>query len=143
MTPAVTLIFAAAAALVNLWLSIRCGRVRASAKISHGDGGNPLLARRMRAQLNFAENTPVILVLFLALELGGIDRLWLAIIAPVYIVARIAHAVGMDAESDSKARMAGVMLTMLVTLTMAGLAVWWGYSALSMPPVPSSIGADA
>lgn len=143
MTPAVTLIFAATAALVNLWLSIRCGQVRASAKISHGDGGNPLLARRMRAQLNFAENTPLVLLLFLALELGGVDRLWLAIIAPVYIIARIAHGIGMDAESDSKARMAGVMLSMLVTLVLVGLALWYGYAALSLPPVPSSIGASA
>lgn len=136
MTPALTLIFAAAAALVNLWLSIRCGRVRASAKISHGDGGNPLLARRMRAQLNFAENTPVVLVLYLALELAGTDPLWLSIIAPVYILARIAHAIGMDAESDSKARMAGVMLTMLVTLILVGLAVWSGYMMVGGEAMP-------
>lgn len=143
MTPALTLIFAAAAALVNLWLSIRCGRVRASAKISHGDGGNALLARRMRAQLNFAENTPVVLVLFLALELCGVEPLWLSIIAPVYIFARIAHAVGMDADTDSKARMVGVILTMLVTLVLVGLALWCGYSALSLPEVPASVGAAA
>lgn len=139
MMPAITCIFAAVAALVNLWLGIRCGQVRASAKISHGDGGNPLLQRRMRAQLNFAENTPIVLILFLGLELCGlIPDLWLAIIAAVYIIARIAHGIGMDAESDSKARMAGVMLTMLITLALVVMALWCGYSMLGGADVPAS-----
>jgi uncharacterized protein len=143
MTPEMTCIFAAVAALVNMWLGIRCGQVRTSAKISHGDGGNPLLARRMRAQLNFAENTPIVLILFLGLELGGmIPDIVLAIIAPIYIIARIAHAVGMDAESDSKARMAGVVLTMLITLALAGMALWCGYAMLDDVEVPASSGAS-
>jgi uncharacterized protein len=142
MTPEMTCIFAAVAALVNMWLGIRCGQVRTSAKISHGDGGNPLLARRMRAQLNFAENTPIILILFLGLELCGmIPDLWLAIIAPIYIVARVAHGIGMDADSDGKARMAGVVLTMLVTLTLVVLALWCGYSMLGDVQAPASSGA--
>ena len=142
MTPELTCIFAAVAALVNMWLSIRCGRVRAAAKISHGDGGNALLARRMRAQLNFAENTPLVLILFLGLELCGmIPDLWLAIIAPLYIAARIAHAIGMDAESDSKPRMIGVALTMLITLALAGMALWCGYTMLDDVEAPASSGA--
>ena len=143
MTPEMTCIFAAVAALVNMWLGFRCGQVRTSAKISHGDGGNPLLARRMRAQLNFAENTPIVLILFLGLELCGmIPDIVLAIIAPIYIIARIAHAVGMDAESDSKARMAGVVLTMLITLALAGMALWCGYAMLDDVEVPASSGAS-
>ena len=138
MMPAITCIFAAVAALVNLWLSIRCGQVRSSAKISHGDGGNPLLARRMRAQLNFAENTPIVLILFLGLELCGlIPDLWLAIIAAVFIFSRVAHAIGMDAESGSKARMVGVMLTMLITLVLAVMALWCGYSMLGDGGMPT------
>lgn len=140
MTPEMTCIFAAVAALVNMWLGIRCGQVRTSAKISHGDGGNPLLARRMRAQLNFAENTPIVLILFLGLELCGmIPDIVLATIAPIYIIARIAHAVGMDAESDSKARMAGVLLTMLITIALAGMALWCGYAMLGDETVPVAI----
>ncbi len=93
----------------------------------------------MRAQLNFAENTPIVLILFLGLELCGlIPDLWLAIIAAVYIIARIAHGIGMDAESDSKARMAGVMLTMLITLALVVMALWCGYSMLGGAEVPAS-----
>ncbi len=142
-TPALTCIFAAVAALLNLWLGFRCGQVRSSAKISHGDGGNPLLARRMRAQLNFAENTPIVLVLFLGLELCGmIPDLWLAILAAVYIAARVAHALGMDADSDSKGRMAGVALTMVVTVALALMALYCGYTMLDDDvEAPASVGA--
>jgi uncharacterized protein len=140
MTPAVTCIFAAVAALVNLWLGIRCGQVRTSAKISHGDGGNPLLQRRMRAQLNFAENTPIVLILFLGLELCGmIPDLWLAIIAALYILARISHAIGMDADMDSKLRMIGVLLTMLITLALVVMALWCGYTMLDDMEAPPAM----
>ncbi len=138
MTPEITCIFAAVAALVNIWLGFRCGQVRSSAGINHGDGGNELLARRIRAQLNFAENTPIVLILFLGLELCAmVPDIALAVIAAVYIVARIAHGIGMDATSGSKARMAGVMLTMLVTVTLVVMALWCGYSMLGDSAMPT------
>lgn len=59
----VALTSAGAAALVNLWLGVRVSRVRIAEKIMVGDGGNPRLIARMRAQLNFAEYTPLVLVL--------------------------------------------------------------------------------
>ena len=70
-----TLAAAAAAALINFWLANRIGKLRISEKISVGDGGNELLARRMRAQLNFAENVPFGLILIAALELAAIAAL--------------------------------------------------------------------
>jgi len=71
-----TLSMAAAAAIINLWLGIRCGQVRAKAKVIHGDGGNPLLMQRMRAQSNFIENTPLAVILVGLVELAG--RRWRA-----------------------------------------------------------------
>ena len=140
--PTITLIFAACAALVNLWLSIRCGRVRASEKISHGDGGNPLLARRMRAHLNFAENAPVVLVLFLALELAGANLTVLWALAVAFIVARILHALGMDREEANWMRGAGVGATMLVALILTGHALWTGYSLMNRTAAPTAISVD-
>lgn len=138
--PAITLIFAAAAVLVNFWLGMRCGQVRMAQKINHGDGGNALLQRRMRAQLNFAENTPGILILFAALELCGANSMVLTIVAPLYIIARICHGLGMDAES-SKLRMIGVLVTMLVALGLAGYGAYLGYSLLSAGDMPAAMGA--
>jgi uncharacterized protein len=129
--PVISLFFAAALVLLNLWLGIRCGQVRAREKINHGDGGNVLLQRRMRAHLNFSEYTPTILILFLALELAGTGSLILQVIAIAYVIARICHALGMDPDS-SKLREIGILVTMLVGVTLAGFAVYTGYNLLSV-----------
>lgn len=62
----ITLTLAAACALINFWLAVRCARIRVGAKLLHGDSGNMLLARRMRAHANFIEYTPIVLILSLA-----------------------------------------------------------------------------
>lgn len=117
-----TLAMAAAAALVNLWLAMRAGNVRGKAKISIGHGGNEHLERRMRAQLNFAENTPWVLALVGLIELAGKGGRWLPIVAAVYIVARIAHALGMEGGSMAGGRMIGILVTMLTLLGLAAVA---------------------
>ena len=119
MLPA-TLSAAASLALVNIWLSVRIGRVRTSEQISIGDGGNDLLARRMRAQLNFAENTPLVLVLLAAIEIAGRGGRWLKAVGAIYALGRVAHGIGMDGASLEKGRMIGTIVTML---TLVGLAV--------------------
>ena len=119
MLPA-TLSAAASLALVNIWLSVRIGRVRTSEQISIGDGGNDLLARRMRAQLNFAENTPLVLVLLAAIEIAGRGGMWLKAVGAIYAFGRVAHGIGMDGASLEKGRMIGTIVTML---TLVGLAV--------------------
>ena len=117
----VTLSAAAAAAIINLWLAMRVGSMRGKAKILHGDGGHPPLIRRMRAQLNFVENTPFVLILIAGIELAGRGGLWLTAVAAIYMLARVAHAFGMDHEDVPLGRKVGVMVTML---TLLGLAIY-------------------
>lgn len=117
----ISLLAAALAGLIVLWLGWRCGKVRISDKILHGDGGNALLARRMRAQANFTEYTPVALFLILILDLAGRDGWLLALAALAFMLGRILHAVGMDSESVAWPRQAGMILTMPILL---GLSVW-------------------
>ena len=117
----VTLTSAAAAAILNLWLSIRIGAVRRAANISVGDGGSEPLQRRMRAQANFVENTPFVLLLIAALEIGGAGGNWLAYVAAAYFLARVAHAFGMDGGSMGIGRVIGTIVTMLI---LAGLAIF-------------------
>ena len=118
-----TLTAAAACALVNIWLSIRIGRVRTAQKISIGDGGHDLLSRRMRAQLNFAENTPLVLILIAGIELAGRGGGWLLPVGGVYALGRVAHGVGMDGAALEKGRMIGTLTTMLTLLGLAVVAV--------------------
>ena len=117
-----TLAMAAAAALINIWLAMRCGRVRGKESISIGTGGSDLMERRMRAQLNFVENTPWVLALVALLELSGKGGQWLAIVAAVYMLGRIAHALGMDPDGFAKGRMIGTLITMLTQLGLAVVA---------------------
>jgi len=92
----IALTTAGAAALVNFWLSWRIAELRVSEKISVGDGGNPRLTARMRAQLNFAEYAPVVLVLIALVEAATGTQLWLGIVAAIFIVGRVLHGFGMD-----------------------------------------------
>jgi uncharacterized protein len=127
----ISIIFAAAAALINLWLAVRCGRLRASEKILHGDGGHQLLGRRMRAHANFAEFTPIVLILFILVEATLGTSIWLWITAALYCVSRVLHAIGMDAEKEGFPRAAGVLTTFVITLGLAIAGLYAGYTLLS------------
>ena len=118
-----TLSLTAAAAVINFWLAIRCGQVRASQKISIGTGGNDLLERRMRAQLNFVENTPWVLLLIAGIELAGKGGAWLAPVGAIYMIGRVAHGLGMDGTALEKGRSIGTVTTMLTQLGLAVMAV--------------------
>ena len=118
-----TLSLAAAAALINIWLAMRCGRIRGKAGISIGNGGDELLERRMRAQLNFVENTPWILFLIGLIELAEKGGLWLSVVGAVYMLGRVAHALGMDGQAYPKGRTIGTLITMLTQLGLAVMAV--------------------
>lgn len=118
-----TLSLAAAAAIINFWLALRCGQVRAKAKISIGTGGNDLLERRMRAQLNFVENTPWVLLLIAGIELATKGGSWLAPVGAVFMLGRVAHGLGMDGTSFGIGRSIGTAITMLTQLGLAIAAV--------------------
>ena len=119
----VTLAAAAAAAVLNLWLGIRIGALRTALQISVGDGGSEALQRRMRAQLNFVENTAFVLALIAAVELAGRGSGWLSLVAAAYFLGRVAHAFGMDGGKAQIGRMIGTIVTMLVQLGLAVVAV--------------------
>ena len=119
----VTLTTAAAAAILNIWLSIRIGALRRAHGVSIGDGGNEALSRRMRAQLNFVENTAFVVLLIAAIEIAGKGQTWLAYVSGIYILGRVAHAFGMDGGSAQVGRMIGTLITMLVLLGLAIVAV--------------------
>ncbi len=125
----ITLTIAAGAALVNIWLMIRCGQARQKGKISIGDGGDEFLIRRMRAHANFIESAPFVLILIAALELADSGQ-WLWWVGIAYIIGRLAHGLGMDGGALEKGRMVGTLITMLTLAGLAGYALFHVYSRM-------------
>ncbi|MGE0776159.1 MAG: MAPEG family protein [Sphingomonadaceae bacterium] len=125
----ITLTMAAAAALLNIWLAIRCGMTRVKQKVMVGDGGNPVMLARMRAQANFVEYAPFFLILLGLVELGDGSAHWLWWAGIVFILARIVHALGMDRPAPNAFRAGGIFLTLLVIIVLAVAAIRLAYTA--------------
>jgi uncharacterized protein len=128
----ITLTIAGAAAILHVWLSLRVSSLRRPLKIGVGDGGNEVLLRRMRAHANFAENAPLFLVLLAVVELAvsGNMLLWTAGI--LFILARLAHAFGMDRPGANPLRVGGIAISWLALLALGGYAILIGYQS---PPI--------
>jgi uncharacterized membrane protein YecN with MAPEG domain len=137
----ITLTIAAAAALLNIWLALRIGRLRVSRKISIGHGSDPLVETRMRAQANFVEYTPFVLILLALIELAKGSQTWLWLVAILYILARIAHAFGIERPAPNPLRAGGALITIAVLIGLAGYALSITY--LSKPVAVSVPGAKA
>ena len=118
-----TLSLAAAAVLINIWHFVRITQARVAGKIVHGDGGNEAMARRVRAHLNFAEHAPLFLILCGLIEAAGHGGQWLAILGGVFMLARVAHAIGMDSPKANPMRAAGMIITLLAELALGVIAV--------------------
>lgn len=121
----ITLSAAGIAGLINVWLALRSGRSRAAAGGGLGHLDNDLLLARSRSHTNFAEYTPVVLVLIGVIELAEGSSLWLWIVAGLFLFGRIAHPLGME-NRFPQGRFIGTILALLVTLGL-------GLYALSLP----------
>jgi uncharacterized membrane protein YecN with MAPEG domain len=128
----VTLTFVGVAALVNLWLAIRCGQARTAEKVSIGDGGSEAVIRRMRAHSNYIENTPFVLIMIAAIELAnspGAAPTWLWAVAALYFFGRVAHGLGMDGGALGKGRSVGTIITMLTLLGLGAYCISIPYTS--------------
>lgn len=128
MMPQITLVLAAACAVLNIWLAMRVGRVRGQEKVPIGDGGNDRVIRRMRAHANFAENAWMVVALVLVIELSVGASPWLWGAAALFVAGRVAHGIGMDGWYPG--RSAGTVITFVLQLA---LAVWAVALPLSQP----------
>ncbi len=117
----ISMTLAAVAALINIWLMIRCGRARTKEQVMVGDGGNEAVIRRMRAHSNYIESTAFVLFLIVLIELAVGPAGWLWAVGGVYFAGRIAHAIGMDGVMN--ARFAGTLITLLTQLGLAVMAI--------------------
>jgi len=97
--------------------------------ISVGDGGNELMLARMRAHTNFAENTPIFLILLGLIEFNSHATMWLWLAGITFIVARILHAFGMERPAPNVLRAAGMLSTIALILALAIYGIVLSYAA--------------
>ncbi|MDQ2877711.1 MAG: MAPEG family protein [Pseudomonadota bacterium] len=123
----VSMMTAGGAALIAFWLGLRTGRARMAAKVSIGDGGDEALIARMRAQANFTEYVPFIVILIGLIELTTGTSTWLWVAGALLLISRIVHALGMDGLKNGRNVGTGVTFLLMIGLGLyaATLPFWW------------------
>jgi uncharacterized protein len=121
-----TLLTAGLLGLIFVVLSFRVVRVRTTAKVLIGDGGDQTLLSRIRAHANFAEYVPLLLILMALVEyITGPTNL-LKGVGALIVVSRILHAIGMARHKANAFRAAGAVGTLLALVVLSGWVVFLG-----------------
>lgn len=112
--PYVTAFYAALLALLGVVLTARVIIGRGTFAVTAGDGGHPVMAQRIRAHANFAEQVPLALLVIGFAEASGAPKLAIHIVAIVLIVARLFSAVALSGSlADTTGRRIGAGVTAL------------------------------
>lgn len=122
ITLPIALSTAAAIGTIDLWLGLRIFRMRLRDQVLIGDNGNDMLAERMRAHANLVEYAPFVLILMALIEAMRGSVTALGVVGVVFVIARIAHPIGMDLRRSNVPRAGGAILTWLVLAFLIG----WG-----------------
>lgn len=108
----ITAFYAAPIGLLAIALALRVVLLRRRYQIGVGTGGQPELARAVRAHGNLLEYTPLALLLLLLLESAGARTMLLHGIGSVLLIGRLLHAWGLSQNSGvSFGRFYGTALT--------------------------------
>ena len=117
-------LYAGLCGLLLLYLSVRVVQGRVAFKVNIGDGGNEEMQRRIRAQGNFIEYAPSVLILLYAVQQSGYSAWVVHLLGVVFVVARLLHASGLSSSTGiSPGRLRGAGATFLVLGVASLLAV--------------------
>ncbi len=118
--PEVTALYAALLALFYLLLTVNVIRSRYRYQVGVGLGAKGEVALPVRVHGNFAEYTPLALLLLLVMELMLVPTLWLYVLGGAFTLGRLLHAIGLSGSAGTSfGRMAGMVLTMAYLLISA------------------------
>jgi hypothetical protein len=125
-------IYAGANILILLVLAFLVVSARRRHKVTIGDGGNPELARAMRAHANAAEYIPAILVGLMFLALLDAAPIWLVhATGALLTVGRVLHGIGFSQKDGASAgRALGILATWLAMLLTGGALIYGGLAPL-------------
>jgi uncharacterized membrane protein YecN with MAPEG domain len=134
--PVMTALIAAVLGLVFVRLALKVIAARRAAKVSVGDSDDPALLRATRVHANFAEYTPLTLLIMALAETIGATWFVILVLGAMLVTGRLLHAYGLGQEPDNfKARVRGMQLTIFslvgasaVAIVMALVAIAGGLS---------------
>ena len=117
-------IYIALSCLILSKLSINVIKLRRQNKVSFGDDGDRTLMRRIRAQANFIEYTPIFLLSLIGIEWLAVENipyyfLYINIVGSLFIIGRILHALSLY-EKKIMHRKTGTIIT-FVSLQLNGI----------------------
>lgn len=116
----ITAFYAAPIGLLAIALALRVVMLRRRYQVGVGTGGQPELARAVRAHGNLLEYTPLALLLLLLLESGGARTVLLHGIGSALLIGRLLHAWGLSQHSGvSFGRFYGTALTWVAMIVTA------------------------
>jgi uncharacterized membrane protein YecN with MAPEG domain len=120
ITMTITLLYAGLLSFLFMLLSLRVVALRGHGA-SLGDGGNPILLRRIRAHGNFSEYVPFILVMMGFLETSHLPGVLVHILGVTLLIARLLHGYALSFNEEFKfGRFWGTALTFTL-LAVCGL----------------------
>jgi uncharacterized protein len=124
----ITPLYAGILALLFFALSVRVIAVRG--RVSLGDGGDPVVLRRMRGHANFTEYTPFILLMMGFLELSHTSLYLLHALGATLVVARLLHGYALSfTQKFFFGRFVGTALTLGLLVIAGGLCLFQGLRA--------------
>ncbi len=128
MTLPVTAFVAAICAIILLITAIDTVRHRIRLKATFGDAGDGKLISAGRSHGNLAEHAPIMILLLGFLEMSRANHMALMVVGAGFLVARVAHVIGLYAKSEPGKppipRQIGVIGTWLTLLVLSGWTLW-------------------
>ena len=112
-------VYAALLGFFFVVITLRVALTRNSRKLSLGDGGDPEFNKLIRGQANFAETTPIALILILLLELQGANSMTLHTLGIALLAGRLAHYLQLTGSVKHLMFRVGGMILTLGTIVSA------------------------
>ena len=116
----ITGLYAAIAAIILVYFSLRVVGIRRRDKVSVGTGGNAVLERAIRVHGNFVEYSAITLLLLAIAEMNNLTGPVVHAFGIAFLIGRILHFIGFRTpEAPGMFRVVGMATTLTVLLLLA------------------------
>jgi uncharacterized membrane protein YecN with MAPEG domain len=131
--PVIASIAAGVLIVAQMGLMLVVAQTRRRVRQSLGEGADASLLRAVRRHGNLAENAAIFVVALALAEMMGAQRWFVAALAIVFVLGRLAHAVGLSMANTVNAwRIAGIVATVAAGGTLGVRLILLGAGHLGL-----------